>query len=88
MPARRVREAAAVEGGRPVTMQEFMVPSDPGIEVYVRNKHPTGMLNFSPERTVLFVHGATYPAHTRLRPQAQRHVVDGLHGPPAATTST
>jgi pimeloyl-ACP methyl ester carboxylesterase len=47
-----------------LTMEEFMVPSDPGIEVYVRNKHPAGMREFSPERTVLFVHGATYPAHT------------------------
>ena len=47
-----------------LSMQEFMVPSDPGIEVYVRNKHPAGMREFSPERTVLFVHGATYPAHS------------------------
>jgi pimeloyl-ACP methyl ester carboxylesterase len=30
----------------------------------VRNKHPDGLTGFSPERTVLFVHGATYPAET------------------------
>jgi pimeloyl-ACP methyl ester carboxylesterase len=48
-----------------LTTEEFMVPSkDAGIQLYVRNKHPEGIANFSPERTVLFVHGATYPAET------------------------
>src|ERR1044071_1734656 len=48
-----------------VTMQEFMVPSsDPGIQIYVRNKHRADMKKFSADKTVLFVHGATYPAHT------------------------
>ena len=37
---------------------------DPGIEIYVRNKRPADMTTYRPERTVLFVHGATYPAHT------------------------
>ncbi len=41
-----------------------MVPSDPGIEIYVRNKRPADMTSFRPERTVLYVHGATYPAST------------------------
>ena len=42
-----------------------MVPAlDPGIEIYVRNKRPADMATFRPERTLLFVHGATYPAHT------------------------
>jgi hypothetical protein len=42
-----------------------MVPAlDPGIEIYVRNKRPAEMKSFRPERTILFVHGATYPAHT------------------------
>src|SRR5580704_16657611 len=42
-----------------------MVPArDPGIEIFVRNKRPAEMRAFRPERTVLFVHGATYPAHT------------------------
>jgi pimeloyl-ACP methyl ester carboxylesterase len=45
--------------------EEFMVPSkDPGIEIFVRNKRPDGMAAFTPGRTLLFVHGATYPAHT------------------------
>jgi pimeloyl-ACP methyl ester carboxylesterase len=45
--------------------EDFMVPAlDPGIEIFVRNKRPAGMQAFRPERTLLFVHGATYPAHT------------------------
>jgi len=48
-----------------IVMEEMMVPSaDAGIEIYVRNKHPVDMTAFRPERTVLFVHGSTYPAHT------------------------
>jgi pimeloyl-ACP methyl ester carboxylesterase len=44
--------------------EEFMVPAvDPGIDIYVRNKRPADMTAFRPARTVLFVHGATYPAH-------------------------
>ncbi len=43
--------------------EEFTVPSDPGIEIFVRNKRPADLTAFSPERTVLFVHGSTYPAH-------------------------
>jgi pimeloyl-ACP methyl ester carboxylesterase len=45
--------------------RSFTIPSvDAGIELYVRNKHPTGMTNFRADRTLLFVHGATYPAET------------------------
>jgi pimeloyl-ACP methyl ester carboxylesterase len=47
--------------------EDFMVPAlDAGIEIYVRNKRPSDMAAFRPERTVLFVHGATYPAHTNF----------------------
>ncbi len=47
-----------------IAMEEFMVPSrDAGIQIYVRNKRPADMTQFRTERTVLFVHGATYPAH-------------------------
>ena len=56
--------AAAAEPPRIVT-EEFMVPAqDPGIQLYVRNKHPEGVTQYGPERTLLFVHGATYPAET------------------------
>lgn len=45
--------------------EEAMVPSpQPGLKIYVREKHPAGMTHFSPERTLVFVHGATYPAST------------------------
>lgn len=45
--------------------EEFMVPArDPGIELFVRNKRPESPGSFGPARTLLFVHGATYPAHT------------------------
>ncbi|MBR0679734.1 alpha/beta hydrolase [Roseomonas eburnea] len=55
---------AAAQGVDLVT-EEYMVPSgDPGIEIFVRNKRPQGMTSHSPARTVLFVHGATFPAHT------------------------
>ena len=44
--------------------EELHVNSDtPGVMLYVRNKHPR---DFTPsaERTLLYVHGATYPAST------------------------
>lgn len=45
--------------------EEFMVPaSDPGFQLYVRNKRPDSMTQFSKDNIVLFVHGATYPAET------------------------
>jgi len=45
--------------------EDAMVPSkDPGIRIYVRNKRRADLASFAPEKTVLFVHGATYPAET------------------------
>jgi pimeloyl-ACP methyl ester carboxylesterase len=56
--------AADAQAPRLVT-EEMMVKSpDPGIEIYVRNKRPADMTAFRPERTVLYVHGATYPSET------------------------
>jgi pimeloyl-ACP methyl ester carboxylesterase len=49
---------------RLVTNEMVVKSPDQGIEIYVRNKRPVNMNSFRPERTVLFVHGATYPAHT------------------------
>jgi pimeloyl-ACP methyl ester carboxylesterase len=51
-------------GTAEITMEEFRVPSDPGIQVYVRNKHPSGMTQFSADKTVIYIHGATYPSET------------------------
>jgi pimeloyl-ACP methyl ester carboxylesterase len=43
---------------------DTMIPSgDPGIQLFVRNKHPAGR-ETSPGKILLFVHGATYPAET------------------------
>ncbi|MGA0025256.1 MAG: alpha/beta hydrolase [Burkholderiales bacterium] len=43
--------------------EEFMIPArDAGIELYVRNRHPRGQTAYGAERTLLFVHGSTYPA--------------------------
>ena len=43
----------------------MMIPSgDPGIELCLRNKHPAGMQSFSAEKTLLYVHGATYPSES------------------------
>ena len=44
--------------------EHLTVPSDPGVDIYVRNKRPAELTAFAPGRTVLFVHGSTYPAHT------------------------
>jgi hypothetical protein len=48
-----------------ILVEEMMIPaSDAGIEIYVRNKRPADIVSFRPERTVLYVHGATYPSST------------------------
>jgi pimeloyl-ACP methyl ester carboxylesterase len=48
-----------------IVTEDFMVPSDtPGIELFIRNKRPSGLSAFSPDRTVLFIHGSSYPAST------------------------
>src|ERR671928_355432 len=48
-----------------IIMEETMVPAkDAGIQLYVRNKHPEEISLYGPERTLIFVHGATYPAET------------------------
>jgi pimeloyl-ACP methyl ester carboxylesterase len=64
-------DAGAAESKAPqpktpqIVMEEFRVPAaDPGIELYVRNKHPQGMTKVGADRILLYVHGATYPAET------------------------
>ncbi len=64
LAAPMVSEATAQPAPGLVT-EEFMIPSgDAGVELFLRNKRPSAMTGFSPSRTVLFVHGATYPAST------------------------
>jgi pimeloyl-ACP methyl ester carboxylesterase len=49
-----------------IAMEEFMVPAAdaPGIQLYVRNKHPEGLTKFPAGKILLYVHGATYPSET------------------------
>ena len=48
-----------------LTTEDIMLPSpDAGLRIFVRNKHPAGRTDLGPGHTVLFVHGATYPADT------------------------
>src|SRR6266481_5864165 len=64
MIAKLILATVATQAPR-IVMEEMMVPAaDAGIEIYVRNKRPADMTAFRPERTVLYVHGATYPAST------------------------
>ena len=57
--------ATAASAQTQLVSEDIMVKSpDAGIEIFVRNKRPANMTSFRPERTVVYVHGATYPAST------------------------
>jgi pimeloyl-ACP methyl ester carboxylesterase len=46
-----------------VVAEDFMIESgDPGIRLFVRNKHPAGMTRYSAEKTVLYIHGSSQAA--------------------------
>ena len=46
-----------------IERHEFRTPlGATGLDIYMRNKRPAGVETFGPRRTLLFVHGATYPA--------------------------
>ena len=48
-----------------MVMEEFTISSkQAGINLYLRNKHPEELYDVKPEKTVLFIHGASYPAHS------------------------
>lgn len=55
---------AAAQSGKLATESYRIASADPGIELYLRNKHPAGVESFPAEKILLFVHGATYPAET------------------------
>ncbi|MGE5546899.1 MAG: alpha/beta hydrolase [Solirubrobacterales bacterium] len=45
-----------------VVVEDFTVPAkDSDLPLFIRNKHPAEYYDFRPERTVLFLHGATFP---------------------------
>jgi pimeloyl-ACP methyl ester carboxylesterase len=57
-----ISEAAPAAG---LTSEDLFIPaSDPGINIFVRNKYAKTTTKFSSDRIVLYVHGATYPAET------------------------
>ena len=57
--------ATAAPAQTQLVSEDIMVKSpDAGIEIFVRNKRPANMTAFRPERTVVYVHGATYPSET------------------------
>jgi len=58
--------------------ESYLIPSaDPGIQLYIRNKHPAGVTSFTPDKILLYVHGATYPAETSFDlPLAGRSMMD------------
>jgi pimeloyl-ACP methyl ester carboxylesterase len=64
---------AAAQAVKLATESYYIPARDPGIQLYVRNKRPEAMTTFTPDRIVLFVHGATYPAETAFDLQ-----LDGL----------
>ncbi len=40
--------------------EDFLIPTeDEGIKLFVRNKHPANLTRFTPDRTLLFVHGGS-----------------------------
>ena len=48
-----------------LSVEDFRVPSNAaGIELFVRNKRPTGIETFPSNRIVLFVHGITFPSES------------------------
>ena len=54
----------AAHAQAPLATEEVMVPATQGGgEIFLRGKRPEGLAP-NPARTLLFVHGATYPAHT------------------------
>ena len=51
--------------GLKLAIENYQIPApDPGIQLFIRNKHPEGINNFPGDRILLFVHGATYPAES------------------------
>jgi pimeloyl-ACP methyl ester carboxylesterase len=56
--------APALAKPKLVSEDLMIAASDPGIRLFVRNKHPAGLTQVAPAKILLFVHGATYPAET------------------------
>jgi pimeloyl-ACP methyl ester carboxylesterase len=56
-------DAMASQAELKLVTESYMIQShDPGIQLYVRNKRPEGMAQFSGEKTLLYVHGTSQAA--------------------------
>ena len=64
--------------------EHFMIDAvDPGTKLYIRNKRPEGMTQFSAQKTLLFVHGATLPGEVTFDFPGKRLILeDFLSKPP------
>lgn len=56
--------ADAAQPARLVTAEAMVASAQPGMKIYVRNKHLANRKHFDAAHTLVFVHGATYPAST------------------------
>ncbi|WP_254432539.1 alpha/beta hydrolase [Magnetospirillum sp. SS-4] len=50
--------------GAAIVTEEFMISSPGDVKLYLRNKHPEALYDIKSDKTVLFLHGASYPAHS------------------------
>jgi pimeloyl-ACP methyl ester carboxylesterase len=66
--------SSAAEGAPKLATEHFMIDAaDPGTQLYVRNKRPDDMTQFTAEKTLLLVHGATLPGEATFD-----HPLEGL----------
>lgn len=54
--------AGPAEAG--IVTEEFTVSSSGDVKLYLRNKHSDSLYTAKPDKIVLFLHGASYPAHS------------------------
>lgn len=59
-----VMSAQGAQPVRLVTEEATVASSQSGLNIYVRNKRPVNQKHFDSAHTLVFVHGATYPAST------------------------
>ena len=66
----------------------FQLAVDAGIEIFLRYSRQETMTAYSPTRTLLFVHGATYPAHTSFDLPLGGRIEGPLYEPDGSTPLT
>jgi len=56
--------ASAKDAPKIVSEDLHIATETPGVELFLRNKHPEGVTSFGPSRTVLYIHGSTQSSET------------------------